>query len=92
MPLAHCAPGVVCPHRTRQAQEAQELASAANIAAFNLGNALGAWVGGVVIAHGPGLAAVTWVATALPLAAVAVAGYAMRAQRAAPRTPVQACA
>jgi len=66
------------------------LASSFNIAAFNLGNALGAWVGGVVIAHGPGLPAVTWVATALPLAALAVAGWAMRTQRTAP--PVAASA
>ena len=32
----------------------QSLASSFNIAAFNLGNALGAWLGGVVIDHGPG--------------------------------------
>jgi len=57
------------------------LASSFNIAAFNLGNALGAWVGGVVIAHGPGLAGVTWTAMLLPLAALAVAGAAMRGQR-----------
>ena len=61
------------------------LASSFNIAAFNLGNALGAWVGGVVIARGPGLPAVTWAATVLPLAGVAIAWVAMRAQRAAPR-------
>jgi DHA1 family inner membrane transport protein len=66
------------------------LASSFNIAAFNLGNALGAWVGGVVIAREAGLAAVTWTAMALPLAALAVAWFAMRAQRAAPRTPVRA--
>jgi DHA1 family inner membrane transport protein len=34
----------------------QGLASSLNIAAFNLGNALGAWLGGAVIAHGLGLA------------------------------------
>lgn len=34
----------------------QNLASSLNIAAFNLGNALGAWVGGVVIVHSPGVA------------------------------------
>ena len=32
----------------------QSLASSFNIAAFNLGNALGAWAGGVVIDLGPG--------------------------------------
>ena len=66
------------------------LASSFNIAAFNLGNALGAWVGGVVIAHGPGLAAVTWVATALPLAALAVAAHAMRGRRATSLAPAPA--
>jgi DHA1 family inner membrane transport protein len=35
----------------------QTLASSLNIAAFNLGNALGAWIGGLVIEHGPGLSA-----------------------------------
>ncbi|UPJ51509.1 MFS transporter [Bradyrhizobium sp. 200] len=36
----------------------QSLASSFNIAAFNLGNAIGAWLGGLVIDHGPGLGAV----------------------------------
>jgi DHA1 family inner membrane transport protein len=58
------------------------LASSFNIAAFNLGNALGAWVGGVVIARGPGLPALSWVATTLPLAGLAIATLAMRAPRA----------
>jgi DHA1 family inner membrane transport protein len=57
------------------------LASSFNIAAFNLGNALGAGVGGVVIARGPGLPAITWVAMALPLAGVAIAAIAMRTPR-----------
>ncbi len=56
----------------------ETLASSFNIAAFNLGNALGAWVGGVVIARASGLAEITWVATTLPLAAVAIAALAMR--------------
>jgi DHA1 family inner membrane transport protein len=51
----------------------QRLASSFNIAAFNLGNALGAWLGGVVIAHGPGLGAITWVAALVPLCAFGVA-------------------
>ena len=59
----------------------ETLASSFNIAAFNLGNALGAWLGGVVIAHGPGLAAVTWVAMGLPLAGAAVALVAMKDSR-----------
>lgn len=51
----------------------QTLASSLNIAAFNLGNALGAWLGGVVIDHGPGLGAVTAVAALMPAGAIAVA-------------------
>lgn len=56
----------------------QSLASSFNIAAFNLGNAFGAWLGGVVIAHGPGLGALTWVAALMPLCAFGVALVAIR--------------
>ena len=56
----------------------QSLASSFNIAAFNLGNAFGAWLGGVVIAHGPGLGAITWVAALVPLCAFGVAMAAIR--------------
>lgn len=59
----------------------QSLASSFNIAAFNLGNAVGAWAGGAVIEHGPGLAAVPLVAALFPLAAIAVAAIAARAGR-----------
>ena len=59
----------------------QGLASSFNIAAFNLGNAIGAWLGGFVIDHGPGLGAITWVAGLVPLAAIAVALVALRAER-----------
>jgi DHA1 family inner membrane transport protein len=40
----------------------QNLASSLNIAAFNLGNPISACLGGVLITHGPGIGAVTWVA------------------------------
>ncbi|MDF3837370.1 MFS transporter [Cupriavidus basilensis] len=56
----------------------QSLASSFNIAAFNLGNAIGAWLGGAVITRGPGLGAVTWVAALVPVAALAVAWLAIR--------------
>jgi DHA1 family inner membrane transport protein len=62
----------------------QSLASSFNIAAFNLGNAIGAWLGGAVIDHGPGLAGVTWVAALLPLAGFGVAVWALRTTRAQP--------
>lgn len=46
----------------------QNLASSLNIAAFNLGNALGAWVGGMVVDHGAGLRALGGTAALLTLA------------------------
>ncbi|MGO1073108.1 MFS transporter [Lysobacter sp. CA199] len=51
----------------------QNLASSLNIGAFNLGNALGAWLGGAVIEHGPGLGAVTWVAALVTLSGLVLA-------------------
>ncbi|GAA4843063.1 MFS transporter [Saccharopolyspora rosea] len=48
-----------------QASAAPTLASAANIGAFNLGNALAAWLGGVVIAAGFGYTSPNWVGAAL---------------------------
>jgi DHA1 family inner membrane transport protein len=59
----------------------QSLASSFNIAAFNLGNAIGAWLGGFVIDHGLGLGAVPWVAALVPLAAAAVAACATHSDR-----------
>ncbi|MCP4559490.1 MAG: MFS transporter [Bosea sp.] len=56
----------------------RNLASSLNIAAFNLGNAFGAWLGGVTIDRGPGLAAVTWVAALVPLASLALAVISLR--------------
>lgn len=47
------------------ASAAPTLASAANIGAFNLGNALAAWLGGVVIAAGFGYTAPNWVGAIL---------------------------
>jgi DHA1 family inner membrane transport protein len=66
----------------------QSLASSFNIAAFNLGNALGAWVGGVVIERGAGLNAVPLVAALLPLAAVGVVAIGLHLDR--PRVVVSA--
>ena len=70
----------------------QGLASSFNIAAFNLGNAIGAGLGGLIIDHGPGLGAVTWIAGLVPLAALLVALAALRLQRLeAPLPPAPAC-
>ncbi|TIT88575.1 MAG: MFS transporter, partial [Mesorhizobium sp.] len=68
----------------------QGLASSFNIAAFNLGNAIGAWLGGFVIDHGPGLGAVTLVAGLVPLAALAVVLLAQRLERRAIGSPALA--
>ncbi|MBU8975299.1 MFS transporter [Lysobacter sp. MMG2] len=63
----------------------QNLASSFNIAAFNLGNAMGAWLGGVVIDRGPGLAAITWVASTVTVAGLLVALWSVWLERRAPR-------
>ncbi|KUF15767.1 MFS transporter [Streptomyces silvensis] len=56
-----------------QAAAAPTLASAANIGAFNLGNALAAWLGGLVISAGLGYTAPNWVGAALAASALALA-------------------
>ncbi|MDX3853215.1 MFS transporter [Streptomyces sp. AK02-01A] len=56
-----------------QAAGAPTLASAVNIGAFNLGNALSAWLGGIVIARGLGYTAPNWVGAALAAAALLLA-------------------
>lgn len=59
----------------------QSVAASFNIAAFNLGNALGAWLGGSVIDQGPGLIALPWAAASLPTLALAVALFALRLEK-----------
>jgi DHA1 family inner membrane transport protein len=54
----------------RFGKAAPNLVSTLNIAAFNVGNALGAWTGGIVIARDLGLPAVPLAAAALALAAL----------------------
>jgi DHA1 family inner membrane transport protein len=44
-----------------------------NIGAFNLGNALSAWLGGIVIAAGFGYTAPNWVGAVLAAAALVLA-------------------
>jgi DHA1 family inner membrane transport protein len=55
------------------ASGAPTLASAVNIGAFNLGNALAAWLGGLVISAGHGYAAANWVGVALASSALILA-------------------
>lgn len=56
-----------------KATGAPALASAANIAAFNLGNAAGAYLGGLTIEHGLGYTAPNWVGAALAVTGLLVA-------------------
>lgn len=54
------------------AAHAPTLASGANIAAFNVGNALGAWVGGLTIAAGLGYTSPLWAGAGITIAGLAV--------------------
>lgn len=56
------------------AGSAQTLAAASNHAALNLANALGAWVGGAVIAAGWGYTAPSWVGAGLAVLGLGVLG------------------
>ena len=72
----------VAPLQMRVLQQAQgggqSLASSINIGTFNLANALGAWLGGVVIERGPGLGALPWVAALVTGAGLLVAWWSLR--------------
>lgn len=63
------------------APQAPTMASSANIGAFNLGNAIGTWLGGLAIAAGLGFTAPIWIGAAMSLAAVAVIVVARRHDR-----------
>ncbi|MDY0745945.1 MFS transporter [Paucibacter sp. R3-3] len=83
--LGMAAFAIVSPLQLRVLQKAegvgQSLASSLNIAAFNLGNALGAWVGGLVIVHGPGMEALPWAAALLTVSGGTVAWLSVRLDR-----------
>jgi DHA1 family inner membrane transport protein len=83
--LGAAAFATVAPLQMRVLQQAggagQGLASSLNIAAFNLGNAFGAWLGGAVIAHGPGLSAVPLIAAGVPLSALVLAALSLSIER-----------
>ncbi|MEQ4617007.1 MAG: MFS transporter [Corticimicrobacter sp.] len=56
-----------------RAAGAPTMAAAVNIGLFNLGNALGAWLGGLVIAFGLGFTSPNWAGGLLSMAALALA-------------------
>ena len=61
-----------------KATAAPNLASTLNIGAFNVGNAGGAWLGGLAIGHGYGLDMLPWVAAAVTVAALLLTWVAAR--------------
>ncbi|MEV4432033.1 MFS transporter [Streptomyces sp. NPDC049585] len=61
--------------------EAPTLASAVNIGAFNLGNAIAAWLGGLVIAAGHGYTSPAWVGAAMAASALLLALVAAALER-----------
>jgi len=84
--LGTAAFATVAPMQLRVLEKAsgagQNLASSLNIAAFNLGNALGAWAGGVTVESGPGgLQSLGWVAAGITLAGLAIALWSRAADR-----------
>ncbi|MGW1875242.1 MFS transporter [Streptomyces sp. NPDC001975] len=66
------------------AHGAPTLASAVNIGAFNLGNALSAWLGGIVIAAGFGYTSPNWVGAVLAAAALVLAAVSSTLERRSP--------
>ena len=81
----------VPPLQTRvveQAKEAPNLASTLNIGAFNLGNAGGAWLGGLALSHGYGLDRLPLVAAAVAFAALLLTVLAAWQDRGAGVRPV----
>jgi len=56
-----------------QARSGPNLASTLNISAFNLGNAIGAWIGGRMIDHGLPLGDIPWAASFIALIAMVIA-------------------
>ena len=63
------------------AREGQTLAAASMHSAFNIANAIGAWLGGLVIAHGFGYPATGYVGSALALFGLAVFAVSWRLER-----------
>ena len=63
------------------AGDAQTLAAALNHSAFNIANALGAWLGGLAIAAGYGYTSTGWVGTLLALGGMIVFGAALLQER-----------
>ena len=62
------------------AADAQTLAASLNHSAFNIANALGAWLGGVAIDGGLGWASTGWVGALLALAGLLIFGWSVKVE------------
>lgn len=69
---------------------APTLAAGINVSAFNLGNAVGPWVGGTVIAAGFGFRAPVWAAIGLAVLAFGIAGISAVVERRPAPSPKRA--
>lgn len=67
-----------------QADEAPNLAATLNIGAFNVGNALGAWLGGAALVRGARLDQLPYVSAIMTLGAIAIVLLTMRSNEATP--------
>jgi DHA1 family inner membrane transport protein len=65
----------------KYATTAPTLASGANIGAFNVGNALGAWMGGVTITAGLGYTSPVWAGAGITLLGLGVMVFAAAAAK-----------
>ena len=63
------------------AADAQTLAAALNHSAFNIANALGAWLGGLAIAWGYGVASTGWVGAILAVGGLGVLALSVASER-----------
>src|SRR5882757_739910 len=63
------------------AADAQTLAAALNHSAFNIANALGAWLGGVAIAGGLGWASTGWVGALLAVGGLIIFAWSLKEER-----------
>lgn len=64
-----------------QARGAPNIASTINQGAFNLGNAAGAWIGGLALAEGLGYARLPWLGAGLAFATLCVSAFAFGLER-----------
>jgi DHA1 family inner membrane transport protein len=82
------------PLQTRVVNEARgapNIAATLNQSAFNLGNAIGAWLGGAVLTAGANYLVLPWLGAALALAAASVAALARQLEQTA-HAAASACA